>query len=47
MIVVENNPLDDLKTLRTVKMVMTRGRLLEHPIVDRNRIVDEQLDKFI
>ena len=47
LIVTENNPLEDLRTLRTVKMVMSQGRLLADPKVKRNRIVDEQLDKYI
>ncbi|MBQ1566831.1 MAG: amidohydrolase family protein [Erysipelotrichaceae bacterium] len=47
MIVVRNNPLEDLKTLRDVQMVMARGRLIRQPKVKRKAEVDEQLDKFI
>ncbi|MBR3251377.1 MAG: amidohydrolase family protein, partial [Erysipelotrichaceae bacterium] len=47
MIVVKDNPLEDLKTLRNVKMVMTRGKLIKDPKVKRKAEVDEQLDKFI
>ena len=47
MIVVEDNPLEDLKTLRNVKMVMARGNLIREPKVKRKAEVDEQLDKFI
>ena len=47
MIVVKDNPLEDLKTLRNVKMVMARGNLIREPKVKRKAEVDEQLDKFI
>ena len=47
MIVVKDNPLQDLTTLRNVRMVMTRGRLLKEPKVNRKAEVDEQLDKFL
>ena len=47
LIVVKDNPLDDLSTLRNVQMVMTRGRLLKDPKVNRKAEVDEQLDKFM
>ena len=47
LIVTDDNPLDDLKTLRNVRMVMSRGRLIKNPIVKRKTEVDEQLDKFI
>ncbi|MBQ3295445.1 MAG: amidohydrolase family protein [Erysipelotrichaceae bacterium] len=47
LIVVKDNPLEDLHTLRTVKMVMARGDLLKDPKVKRKAEVDEQLDKFM
>ncbi len=47
LIVTDKNPLDDLHTLRNVRMVMARGDLLRHPSVKRNPIVDQELDKFI
>ncbi len=47
IIVTDKNPLDDLHTLRNVRMVMARGDLLRHPSVKRNPIVDQELDKFI
>ena len=47
LIMVENNPLDNLETLRNVKLVMARGRLYDKPIVKRKKIVDEQLDKYL
>ncbi len=47
LIMVEANPLDDLKALRKVRMVMAGGRLYNHPHVKRNRLVDEELDRYL
>lgn len=47
LIVTEGNPLEDLKTLRTVKMVMANGKLIKNPVVKRKQQLDEQLDKFL
>ena len=47
LIMVQKDPLKDLTALRTVDMVMARGRLYEHPVVKRKAVVDEQLDKFL
>ena len=47
LIVTESNPLDDLNTLRNVKMVMYQGKLLREPKVKRKQIVDENLDPFM
>ncbi len=47
LIVTDGNPLDDLHTLRNVRMVMAKGDLLRNPKVKRNPIVDQELDKFI
>ncbi len=47
LIMIEKDPLKDLTALRTVDMVMARGRLYEHPEVKRKAIVDEQLDKYL
>lgn len=47
LIVTKDNPLDDLKTLRSVQMVMAQGRLLRHPKVKRKKIVDTYLDPFL
>lgn len=38
---------EDLTTLRTVKMVMGRGRLIRKPKVRRNPVIDQELDKFL
>ncbi|NCB33908.1 MAG: amidohydrolase family protein, partial [Erysipelotrichia bacterium] len=47
MIVTEHNPLLDLRTLRHVDMVMSRGTLISHPKFHHLRDVEYELDKFI
>ena len=47
MIVVSENPLDDLKALRHVEKVFTRGKLIDHPKVKINKIVETELDKYL
>lgn len=47
MIVVDANPLDDLRALRTPKHVIHRGRFIAKPNVKRNAVVDRELDKFL
>jgi len=44
MIVVAENPLDDVSALRDVRHVMVRGRYIEHPRFKRLTEVDELLD---
>ena len=47
MIVTENNPLDDLKTLQHVQMVVHKGHVIDHPQYKRKAILDQELGKFI
>ena len=47
IIVVKDNPLENLEALRKVDMVMTRGKLIKEPSFKRNEIVDRELDKFL
>jgi imidazolonepropionase-like amidohydrolase len=47
LIVCRQNPLEDLQALRNVSMVMTQGRLIEHPKVKRNPVLDRELDRFL
>ena len=47
LIVTDNDPLKDLRSLRNVKMVMANGHLIKDPKVSRNAEVDKELDKFI
>lgn len=47
MIVTSENPLEDLKALRKVDMVIARGNVYDHPKVRRNHYVDENLDPYL
>lgn len=47
LIVTDENPLDDLKTLRHVRMVMARGRRIRKPKVKKDKNVERELDKFL
>ena len=47
MIVTSKNPLDDLRALRHVDMVVTRGNLIQQPKFKINPIVEAELDKFL
>ena len=47
MIVTSENPLDDLRALRHVDMVVTRGNLIRQPKFKINPIVEAELDKFL
>lgn len=47
MIVVDANPLEDLSTLRNVRMVMAAGRLIRNPKVKKYKDVEQELDKYL
>lgn len=47
MIVVDRNPLEDLRALRNVDMVIAQGRVLRAPRVKKKQIVEMELDKFL
>ena len=47
LIVTKKNPLKDLRSLRNIDMVVTRGNMIEHPQVKIRKQVEEELDKFI
>ncbi len=47
MIVTAENPLEDLRALRNVDMVIARGNQIDHPKVKVNEIVAAELDKFL
>lgn len=47
LIVTKENPLEDLCALRHVDMVVTRGKVIQHPTVKIRKKVEAQLDKFI
>ncbi len=46
MIVVEKNPLEDLRVLRNVDMVIVQGKVIRAPKVKKKQIVETELDKF-
>lgn len=47
LIVTKKNPLKDLRSLRNIDMVVTRGKMIEHPQVKIRKQVEKELDKFI
>ena len=47
MIVVEKNPLEDLRVLRNVDMVIAQGKVIRAPKVRKKQIVETELDKFL
>lgn len=47
MIVVEKNPLEDLRVLRNVDMVIVQGKVIRARKVKKKQIVETELDKFL
>lgn len=47
MIVVEKNPLEDIRALCNVDMVVSQGKVLRSPKVKKKQIVETELDKFL
>ena len=47
MIVEEKNPLEDLRVLRNVVMVIVQGKVIRAPKVKKKQIVETELDKFL
>ena len=47
IIVVDDNPLENLETLRNVRMVFARGNYVKKPVVKRIESVDKNLDPFL
>lgn len=47
MIVTKENPLDNLAALRNVDMVIASGRVIDKPKVRINKLVEQELDKFL
>jgi imidazolonepropionase-like amidohydrolase len=47
MIVTLDNPLEDLRALRRVDMVVTRGKVITGPTVKKMPEVEKELDKFL
>lgn len=47
MIVTTENPLDDLRVLRNLEMVVAKGNIIDHPKIKKRKNVDAELDKFL
>lgn len=47
MIVTADNPLEDLRALRNLEMVIAKGTILDHPKIKRRKQVEAELDKFL
>lgn len=47
MIVVRDNPLEDISTLRNVTMVVKEGKIYKNPKVKKFEEVERELDKFL
>mgnify|MGYP001175470827 CR=1 FL=1 len=46
MIVTAKNPLEDLHALRDLELVTARGKIIEHPVPKRMKLVEDQLDSL-
>lgn len=46
-LITEGNPLEDLQALRTPKMVIMRGKIINDPKVKKFEYVDNELDKYM
>ena len=47
LIVMKDNPLEDLKALHHVELVVAKGHLIEQPKVKVNPVVEAELDQFL
>ena len=47
LIVTTQNPLEDLRALRNLEMIVTRGHIIEHPKIKKRENVETELDKFL
>lgn len=46
-VVTEENPLEDIKALRNISMVVARGNIIDKPKVKKMAEVERELDKFL
>ena len=46
-IVCENNPLEDLSSLRNLQMVVFRGKVYDHPKIKKMKNVEQELDRWL
>ena len=47
LIVTAENPLEDLRALRNLELVVARGNVIEHPVIKKRKRVEAELDKFL
>lgn len=47
MIVTKDNPLEGLKTLKNLSMVMSSGKLYRDPKIKKDAYIDKELDKYL
>lgn len=47
LIVTAENPLEDLRALRNLELVVARGNVIEHPVIKKRKKVEAELDKFL
>ena len=45
--IVENNPIEDLRNLSSPMMVIFNGKMINNPKVKKYDYVEEELNKFI
>ena len=45
--IVDNNPIEDLKNLSSPKMVIFNGKMINNPKIKKYDYVEEELNKFI
>lgn len=47
LIVTAENPLEDLRALRNLELVVARGNVIKHPVIKKRKQVEAELDKFL
>lgn len=47
MIVMDTNPLENLRALETLHSVMVKGKLYEHPVVKKHEQIEKELDELL
>ncbi len=47
LIVTAENPLEYLRVLRNLELVVARGNVIEHPVIKKRKKVEAELDKFL
>lgn len=47
LLVLENNPLEDLKALRNIDMIINKGTIINRPKLKKNKHIEEKLDTLL